>query len=176
MRYYLVKKLEEIRIPDIKNFNQVIKYRAFEENRPQVMPHRTVCVLNNSCDLGTILLSPFPLFHSETKKSLDLFLWDYRYREFIFLDQKKSISELYYLPFFLRISGNITRKEETGDRILKLHSEWTEDIPIIYLEEERKLQIVIRLDLLESLMRKGLCGVELVPVQIQKGGGKNAGL
>lgn len=175
MNYYLVKKLEGIRIPDIKNFNQVIRYRAFEENRPQAMPHRTVCVLNNPCDLGTLLLSPFPLFHAETKRSLDLFLWNCQYREFIFLDQKKSISERYYLPFFLRIGGNITREEKTGDWILKLHSEWPEDIPIIYLEEERKQQIVLRLDLLESLMRKGLCGVELVPLQMQKGGGANAG-
>ncbi|MFR4440705.1 MAG: hypothetical protein ACLT46_13315 [Hungatella sp.] len=168
MKYYLIKELEGIRRPDIKNFNQTIDYRAFEEDRFPSMPARTVCVLNNTCDFGMLLLSPFPLFHSEMKKSLDLFWWDCKYREILFLDQKKRKSALYYLPFFLRIRGNIERKEQ-GKCFLNLRSEWPEDIPIIYLKEEKKLQVVLRLDLLESLMRSGLCGVELVPVQIQGG-------
>ena len=117
-----------------------------------------------------ILLSPFPLFRAEAKKSLDLFLWDCEYREFIFLDQKKSKRVLYYLPFFPRISGAAGSKNKMGELAVTLFDEWTEDIPIIYLKEERRMRVILRLDLLESLMRKGLCGVELIPVQIQRGG------
>lgn len=170
MRYYLLQSLEGIRVPDIKNFNQAVNYRAFEENDVKRMPDRNVCLLGRTCDLGLILLSPFPLFRAEAKKSLDLFLWDCEYREFIFLDQKKSKRVVYYLPFFPRIRGAAGSKNKMGELVVTLFDEWTEDIPIIYLKEERRMRVILRLDLLESLMRKGLCGVELIPVQIQRGG------
>ena len=166
---YFIKKLDGIREPDIRDYNQVINYQAFEKDQPYKMPERSVCVLKNEADLGLILLSPFPLFHMEARKSLDLFLWDCRYKEYIFLDQKNNKSEQYYLPFFMRIKGNIDEQEDKGGTVVHLSSPWPEDIPVIYLQTGEKLMVLVRLELLESLMRRGLCGVELAPVRIQEG-------
>ena len=106
---YLIRELDGIRRPDIKDYNQVINYQAFEKGLYYEMPERSICVLNNEADLGLLLLTPFPLFHAEARKSLDLFLWDCRYREYVFLDQKNNRSERYYLPFFLPINGSVDR-------------------------------------------------------------------
>jgi len=100
MNGYLIRELDGIRRPDIKDYNQVINYQAFEKGLYYEMPERSICVLNNEADLGLLLLTPFPLFHAEARKSLDLFLWECRYREYVFLDQKNNRSEQYYLPFF----------------------------------------------------------------------------
>lgn len=53
---------------------------------------------------------------------------------------------------------------------------WPEDIPAVYVQTGEKLQVLVRLALLESLMRRGLDGVEVLPVRIQEGGAENGGL
>lgn len=53
---------------------------------------------------------------------------------------------------------------------------WPEDIPAVYVQTGEKLQVLVRLTLLESLMRRGLDGVEVLPVRIQEGGAENGGL
>lgn len=173
---YLIRELEEIRKPDIKDYNQVINYQAFEKGLYYEMPERSICVLNNEADLGLLLLTPFPLFHAEARKSLDLFLWDCRYREYVFLDQKNNRSERYYLPFFLPINGSVDRGTGKNRGIVYLTGMWPEDIPAVYVQTGEKLQVLVRLALLESLMRRGLDGVEVFPVRIQEGGAENGGL
>ena len=43
------------------------------------------------------------------------------------------------------------------------------------MQTGEKLQVLVRLTLLESLMRRGLDGVEVLPVRIQEGGAENGG-
>lgn len=174
MKCYLLKELEGVRAPDIQNYNQVINYQAFEQDWSYKFPERSVCILNTPFDSGILLLNPLPLFSAEAKKSLELFLWDCVYREFIFLDQKNNKSERYFLPFFRRIKGRIDRRKNGEETVVYMESPWPEDIPIIYLQTEEQIFVLLRLDLLESLMRKGLCGVEVIPVKTGTGGDTDA--
>lgn len=67
MRYYLVRPLKGIREPEILNYNEVIPYRAFLENKPWKINKQTVCIFQKESDLESMLLSPFPLFGKELK-------------------------------------------------------------------------------------------------------------
>ncbi|MBD5552693.1 MAG: hypothetical protein HDQ96_16255 [Lachnospiraceae bacterium] len=174
MNCYLLKELGGARTPNIQNYNQTINYRAFEQNQPYKLPERSVCILNAPFDTSIVLFDPFPLFSSEAKKSLELFLWDCRYKEFIFLDQKNNKREKYFLPFFYRIKGRLGRQEDGKETSVYLESPWPKDIPVVYLQTEQQILVLIRLDLLESLMRKGLCGVEVIPVKLRTGGAIDA--
>ena len=42
-----------------------------------------------------------------------------------------------------------------------------EDYPAVYLEDGEQLHVILRLDLVESLLRSGLCSVNLCPVKIE---------
>jgi len=170
MKYYLLAELERIRVPDIQNYNQVINYRAFEEDKAYEMNKRTVCVVNNDADFGDILFTPFPLFSERAKEALDLFFWDSTYKEFDFLTCDRSASFHYYLPFFWRTPGTCSIKEassgmKTAEVILN-HA-IPEDIPAIYLNTGTTLLMIARLDLVESLLRKGACSVQMYPVSLK---------
>lgn len=163
MRYYLVRPLEGIREPEILNYNEVIPYKTFQQNRPGKIEKRTVCILQNRADLEDMLLSPLPLFSENARKSLNLFWWDRKYRELIFLDRAGSGShKIYFLPFFPRIEGKVQK-----EALVILKKPIQEDIPAIYVEEEEKIHVILRLDLVESLLRNGLCGVNLQPVSLE---------
>ncbi len=170
MHYYLVRPLEGIREPEILNYNEVIPYKAFLENKPWKINSQTVCVFQNETDLECMLLSPLPLFSEELKQSLDLFWWAPEYREMIFLERTGKKRQLvYFLPFFPRITGSLQRQEtEQGPKAVIFQKELIpEDYPAVYLENGEQLHVILRLDLVESLLRSGLCSVNLCPVKIE---------
>lgn len=170
MHYYLVRPLEGIRVPEILNYNEVVPYKAFLENKPWKINRQTVCVLRNEADLESMLLSPLPLFDKELKQALDLFWWDREYREMIFLERAGKKRQLvYFLPFFPRITGSLQRREtEQGPKTVIFQKEpIPEDYPAVYLEEGDQIHAILRLDLVESLLRSGLCGVNLWRVKIE---------
>lgn len=162
MHYYLVRPLEGIRVPEILNYNEVVPYKAFQQNRPGKIAKRTVCILQNRADLEEVLLFPLPLFGENARKSLNLFWWDRKYRELIFLDRAGSGSrKIYFLPFFPRIEGKVQK-----EALVILKKPIPEDIPAVYVEEGERIHVILRLDLVESLLRNGLCGVNLQPVSL----------
>ena len=77
--------------------------------------------------------------------------------------------------FFFRINGSVDRGTGKNRGIVHLTGTWPEDIPAVYVQTGEKLQVLVRLTLLESLMRRGLDGVEVLPVRIQEGGAENGG-
>ncbi len=170
MKYYLLKEAERIKNPDIQDYNQVINYQAFRENKSYQMSQRNVCIVNNEADFGNLLFTPFPLFRGAMKESLDRFVWDVNYKDVIFLTKDRSKSFEYYLPFFWRITAACSWDHHPEGRkraMIALSEPVPDDIPICYLETGKKLLLMARLDLLESLLRKGLCGIELIPVDFK---------
>ncbi len=170
MRYYLVRPLKGIREPEILNYNEVIPYRAFLENKPWKINKQTVCIFQKESDLESMLLSPFPLFGKELKQSLDLFWWDREYRELIFLERTgKKRQMVYFLPFFPRIAGSLRIKEtESGlETVIFQEEVIPEDYPAVYLREGEQIHVILRLDLVESLLRNGLCGINLYQIKIE---------
>lgn len=174
MKYYLLSALDGIRSPDIKNYNQVIHYRAFAENKSYKMAKRTLCFVKNEADFGDILLLPFPLFKKEMKESLDLFVWhDIMYKGIVFMEYDRTKSHEYYLPFFERISGGCTLEQRSGgfgSAMVILNNPIPDDMAILYLDTGQDIHVIARIDLIESFLRKGLCSVQLMPVDLTIGG------
>ena len=174
MRYYVLKELAGLRGPDILNYSEVINYRAFRENQPYRINKRNICIVKNPTDFGDILLTPFPLFSEMAKEALDLFLWECEYKEYDFLSHDRSESFHYYLPFFRRISGGyeeFTSPEGVKGVSVTLKEAIPEDIPIVYVDTNAELLMIVRLDLIESLLRRGVCSVQMMRANIKVGSG-----
>lgn len=172
MRYYLLKELEGLRRPDILNYNKVVNYQAFRKNQPYKISKRNICIAKNQTDFGDVLLTPFPMFSENAKEALDLFLWECEYKEYDFLSHDRSESFHYYLPFFRRISGvyeEITSPGGVKVVNVTLKVAIPEDIPIIYVDTNAELLMIARLDLIESLLRRGLCSVQMMRASIKVG-------
>jgi len=73
----------------------------------------------------------------------------------------------------LRISGTCTLKQRTdsfGSALVVLSNPIPDDVPILYLDTGQDIHVLVRIDLIESFLRKGLCSVRLIPVELATGG------
>lgn len=171
MKHFLIRQLEGIRNPVIADYSKTINYKAFLENKPYEIKYRTLCTVENEADYGELLLKPFPLFSEVAHKSLQLFLWNRMNREFVLLDPLGK-SHIYYLPFFRRLSGRVILEEgeggKEGNALVTLQERLPEDLPIVCIAAGDVLHLMARIDLVESLIRNGMCGVRLNPVNFSK--------
>lgn len=167
MKHFLIRQMEGVILPRIADYGKIIHYEAFQKNRPHEMQYRTLCTVENEADYGDLLMEPFPMFSENAMKALGLFLWDQTNREFILLDTKGK-SHIYSLPFFRRLSGSVIleegSEEKGGNALVTLKERLPEDLPIVYVDAGENLYLMARIDLVESLIRNGLCGVRLRPV------------
>lgn len=175
MKYYIVTPLEGLHQPRYIESGWNTAYQAFEQDQYYKIPSRTMLQMHSSegAEFADILFDVFPLFSKNAKKSLDLFWWDGTYREFIFVDQKACNDYSYYLPFFPRMKGDVCfhmNEKQTPETVRIFLDEYPkEDMPAFYITTKSELWMALRLDLIESLMRNGLNGVQLVPFSFNDG-------
>lgn len=174
MRYYLLKT------PDIFNgdieilrFHQQLDYRLFSSNRMYQMPSKIVLQIRHRerTEYPAILLEPLPLFNKMAWTTIQSFMKKPLHTHFIFLDEKTKDSYQYFCPAFRRARGKLESSliQEAANGIkIYLEESLPEDLPVWYLDNGEEIQVFMALDILESLMRKDLCDIQLLPVQIME--------
>lgn len=175
MKYYLLKKPDTFNGEmDVVNFHRKVDYRQFTKDQMYRMPSRITCRIRHRerREYPLILLEPLPLFHETAWKTLQVFMKKPLHTEFLFQEEVTGEIYHYVCPAFHRIRGKVTflgrrgEKEEAG---LQPEEAFPEGLPALYVENGDKIYVLMSLDILESLMRKDLCDIRLLPVQIMEG-------
>ena len=170
MKFYLLEKPDwftgEI---DILRFHQGVNYQDFADNRMYRLPKRLMLYTKNKeyGEYPDILLDPLPLFSENMWMSILQFMDEPLHTHFILMEEKTGQARHYYSPDFKRIKGRVIRNKEEGERTtasLLLEGNVPENVPILYLEEARRIWVMVQLDIAESFIRRGLCDVKLFPV------------
>ncbi len=172
MRYYLLKTSDvfngEI---EILHFHEQLDYRLFSGDRMHEMPSKVVLQIRHKerMEYPPILLEPLPLFNKMVWTSIQSFMKKPLHTHFILLDEKTKDSYHYFCPVLRRVRGRLNHPVKQGDiKEIKIHLEekFPEDLSVWYLDDGEEIQVLMGLDLLECLMRKDLCDIRLLPVQI----------
>ena len=174
MRYYLLKKTDfftgEMEIID---FHQQLDYRLFSADRMYQMPTRLTFRIKHReyAEYPQILLDPLPLFNKTVWRTMQSFIKKPLHTHFIFLDEKTRDTYHYYCPLLHRVRGKQEFYGEQGEvSKVRIYPKDTfpDGLPVLYLDDGSCIQVLMGLDILESLMRKDLCDIRLVPVQIME--------
>ncbi len=171
MKFYLLEKTEgftgEI---EILNFYQSVNVQDFVNDRMYRFPSRVLMQIKHKeyMDYPEILLDPLPLFKENLWKSILQFVEKPLHTHFMLMEEKTRHTENYYCPSFRRIKGSVKIEGEPGEKQtvrIFIKEGIPEDVPAFYLQDENRIWVMLRLDLLESLMRMGLCDIGLLPVE-----------
>ncbi len=175
MRFYLLDKTEEFTGEiEILNFYQSMNVQDFVNNRMYRLPSRVLMQIKHKeyMDYPGILLDPLPLFKENLWKSILQFVEKPLHTHFMLMEEKTRHTQNYYCPAFRRIKGSVKIEGELGEKRtahILLKKGIPEAEPAFYLQNESRIWVALRLDLLESLMRMGLCNISLLPVEKEEG-------
>lgn len=175
MRFFLMKPDKRFQnVPEIANWYQNKEVRLLMGEEYTRLPKRILFGVKG--DENTIyidvLFHPFFLISERVQKIISLYEPNLSYKEIIYLNQKMRRAETYYLPILPQI-GCLTENSQFNLN----HSKVTRasicekeigDTSIFQLNEIKDQQVIIRLDLAESLMRRMVRGFLLEETEYEE--------
>lgn len=171
MRYYIVSlEQDEVHTPVVTNWYSTIPVQSFYNGKTWEIPFRNLLRVK---DCGweprylKLLFSPFPLIHYSLLPVFEEYGLKYISKQMILLDIAYKKSELYYLLLLYRIEGSSIERGEAGTFVACNQRDVT-DLDAFYILDNQKCSLVCSLALIESLLREGLVGIHLEPIEIKE--------
>ncbi|MBQ9989542.1 MAG: hypothetical protein IJP31_01155 [Lachnospiraceae bacterium] len=166
MKFYLLEKPEWFTGEmNILNIHGSLNMQDFIQDRMYCMPSRLLMQIRHReyAEYPGILLDPLPLFEKKMWECILRFMDRPIHTHLLLMDQKAGNNREYYCPDFRRVKGSVKITE--GKAYLLLEEKRPKHVPAFYLQKEQRIWVMIRLDLLESFMRAGLCDLRLIPIE-----------
>lgn len=169
MKYYIVSLCEsEVHAPVISDWYKTVPVASFFRDRTWEIPFRNLLQVK---DCGwephypRLLFSPLPLVHESMMNIFRAYGLDYIEKQMIFLDAVHKKSELYYLIQLTQIHDRV--RQEDGKYFIVSRKRELIDLDAFYIVDMQKCELVCSLALLESMIRQGLSGIQLRPLEIR---------
>ena len=152
------------------NLHSTLNTNDFYQDRPTEIPPRCVVELthNPHVDFTDFVYRSIPLFSGRATDIIDLFMPSYIKKEIIFFDQKSAGDQMYRLLFLPRVHSAVPLFEQGEISVWQL--EVDDALPMFYALHNNECKVVVRLDLLESLLRNGCRGFTASPIMVKRGG------
>jgi len=173
MRYFIIGQDETcIDAPKIMNWFDVLDVRKIRRGQSHAIPYRMVLDIQPSEDtyFTDIVSKPFFLCTEVVKEAVKIYESDIIHKQIMLYDLKNRLSELYFLPILDIVDCLSDKSELNRDRSVihraVLDESRLPDSTIFRLGGVNSTYIVARLDLVESILRRGVKGISLKEVEI----------
>lgn len=175
MKYFLIStELDNNPLPQITNWYEQIDPRDITPERAGNIPQFTQLLVNNGADavFSDILSMPGFLVSSMVHGVMKLYDPYIKYRQMLLFDQQAKVVELYHLPI-LPVSDCLSPESELNrDKSKVIHGvidlEKAQARPIIKLGGVTNTHIAFRLDVVESILRRGAKGIKLTELEVKE--------
>lgn len=115
-----------------------------------------------------VVLQPFLLVDSECKKMFQLYEPKTPFRNVVLLDAKYKRMNLYQMPFLKKVELVEKKMLAEGEAlIVKMPEKELVRKSIFQIVDKEKTVTIIRLDLLESILRRKANGFKIEPVKVK---------
>lgn len=172
MRYFIIEEDRKyVNLPKLLDFHKKIDVRDLRQGSYYKIPKRFILRIQGSPDtlFPEVLVHPVFMVTEEIKKVLDLYEPNMNYKEVILLDQEYGKTEKYFLPTLDEIDCLTEESEFNLDHSvlnkIAIDADKTLDKCIFSLSGVKNRHIVVRLDFVESILRRNARGFSLRLVQ-----------
>lgn len=173
MRYFLLEQDKGYTdIPRPLNWFDVLAPGKAMESLKN-MPEREIFRIESGKETFFLDLftDPVVLASVKAKECIEMYEPNMTFKEVVLLDRKQGISKQYFVPFFTELDCLSKETEFTNwNYDLKkavLDGEKLRDKVIFTVKGPQKLNIVIRLDAVESLLRRSVKGLMLKELEVK---------
>jgi len=170
LRYYRIQQNKEYaNAPRTSDMNEKLDTKNFYLNRSYNIPLRTVINIHPNRNISRVdfLYQTIPLISSRIKDVIERFENGVIYKEVVLFDPETTWNQMYYIPFFYRLSSDVllspsirelsSGRESTDPIKLKL----PHTLPVFCISNRSSYNLFMRIDLTESLLRNGARGLKL---------------
>lgn len=175
MRYFLIEQDKRYRnLPNIKSWYQLFQKRKIELESFNTIPKRMILpiVPNQDVMYLSMLFYPFLLITELLRDCIALYEPNMEFKEFILMDAKHESFQNYFYPKLKKIEC-LTEKSTFNlnhSELIKIEVDEQKigNCSIFQIGQVKNQYIAVRLDVLESLLRRGTEGIAVRELPVRK--------
>jgi len=158
--------------PDIINWYDKLDVRQIKRGESYKLPRRMILEIqkNENTVFTDVVSKPFLLYSDKVKEAVDIYETKIPYKQIVLLDGKSLLTALYYLPILETVDCLSDKSELNRDgsviRRAVLDKAKLPNRSIFKLGGVKSTYMVVRLDLAESILRRGVRGIRLKETEI----------
>lgn len=171
MRYFLLKQEpDETNVPNLDNWYSQIPPPKLRPEKAHTLPNRFLINLVSSdfCVFTDAVLSPFLLLSQTLRDVVAFYEPKLPFKDIVLLDRKTRKSALYYLPILDSVDclaeGTVYNLNKSALKHAVIEPEKAKGRSIFRIGGVLNTYIVVRLDLAESALRRGVRGLSMEPL------------
>lgn len=174
MRYFKLECEEEGNVvPHIINWYDKINPKYIHIGKSGKLPQREILniVSEEYISVPDIIHRPFFLVSEKFKMVIELYDESIVFKEIVLLDGKNNYAELYYLPILQEMDclsdNSLWNQEYTRLKRIVLKKEKIQNLTLFKTSGVEEQCVIARLDMVESMIRRGITAVKLTPVEVE---------
>ena len=175
MRYFIMEQDEEyINVPKIINWYDRIDVRQIKPGASGKLPPKIAFNIRENADVvfTDVLTNPFLLYSANIMEAVEIYEPKIPHKQIVLLEKKSRHTAVYYLPILKKVDCLSGKSELNRDKSIIRHAvlEETKLPPqsIFQLDGVLSTYTVIRLDLVESMLRRGMRGISLREAELAR--------
>jgi len=175
MKYFLIStEMTNNPVPNIIDWHQQIDHRDITPERAGNIPEWTMLALDNGGDIvfTDILSKPGFLVSSMVYDTMRLYDPYVQSKRMVLKDWKTQAEAQYFLPIFPACDCLLPESKFNRDRSNIIHGvidqEKVKRRPFFKMGGVTNTHIVFRLDVVESILRRGAKGIKLIELEVKE--------
>lgn len=158
----------------MRDFNKYIEKKCLNKEEHYKIKNRLLITIEpqNKTIFTDVCMTPSLMVTNKLKEVIDLYMPKTIYKEVILLDQRNSEAETYYLPILPQVECLSIESEllpnNLGVKKIVLNLEKVKGYSLFRIANLINDYFIVRLDMAESILRRGAVGVYLEEVIVRE--------
>lgn len=173
MKYYLVETDKRNHIPYGINVNRAVDLRYANRENAYKIPNCCVVDMKTPMEVffPDILTDPFLMVSEEAAEVIEMYAPETIFKTIYLLEAGSEINVTYFMPFLEEVDclSQQTEKSRGGTELLDivLCEEAVVGKPIFRVAGFSHTYLIVRMDVIESMLRRDICGIRLKELRAQ---------
>ncbi len=172
MKFFLVETSTGNRLPYGINANRAVDVRYANRRRAYRIPNCCVVDMKTPSEVffPDIIIEPFLMVSREVAEVIEMYTPETIFKTIYLLEMESGINATYFMPFVEEVEclSEQTKKSRGGTELLDivLLQDVVVEKPIFRIAGFTHVYLVVRLDAIESMLRRGACGMKLKELNV----------
>lgn len=165
MKYYAISVDKHYVAPVPLGWYGIIDQKTMKQKKAYQMPKHLGFMIEKHMQtvFTDIIASPCFMVSKKVKKVMEWYDQSAKFVRIIFFDRENKKSMAYYIPF---INTVIPLANENANNEIAVEKENIKDCTVFQVVKTEKTYIVMRMDLVESILRRGAIGIGIKEIQV----------
>lgn len=167
MKYFVVSIDTSFVPPSLIGWWGIIDKKTLSKKSAFQLPKHMIFQVEDHMQMvfTDIIVSPCFLVSQTVKDVIKMYDSNIKFVRIVLYNQERKRSKVYYLPFLDTVESHKNVVNSSAN-LISINKKYVEEKVIMKIENDDETDIIMRMDLVESILRRGTIGIGLKEIRL----------